>query len=633
MPIAIPRAVVEVILLGAADDRRQLQDSPILGDLWIAFAQEADRSLDLLITPFKTETANSLAVAIDDRIKRPANDDANVACLQGIVAANLYFDEVLRVVVPMTEWWHDSRNQLELKTYLDPNKRPEKLRLIEAILDGAKKVLEPAMNLGGKHEPTERDRLGAFDRYVALAGLILWAGGDRSHKKRKSAPAPDPPLDEALKNLKAETIADRLLAVFSSTPPSTNKLVWQISLNRTATAAVVRSVPAVKADAARTLFNVHCSKINWAVVDSGIDGTHPAFMNGTATECRIRQSFDFSNFRRIMSLSNAKAAIRKANLEALRQSRRVLPDDADDILKKLGQDARDGRPVDWQLVERLVTISRDEPPASDHGTHVAGIIGASREAQNAVVRRGAAPSSDDGADGMCPDIGLYDFRVLAPTLRDTEFAVIAALQYIRHLNERNRYITIHGVNLSLSIPHDVRNYACGFTPICLESGRLVDSGVVVVAAAGNRGFHSFVTTDGSFDSYAAFSVTDPGNADGVITVGSTHRYLPHTYGVSFFSSRGPTGDGRVKPDLVAPGERIRAPLPGPGAQWGDRDGTSMAAPHVSGAAAMLMARYTELIGQPRRIKRVLCENATDLGRERSFQGHGMLDVLRAFQSI
>jgi serine protease AprX len=121
MTIAIPRAVAKVILLGPADDRRQLQDSPILGDLWIAFAQEADRSLDLLITPFKTETANTLAVAIDDRIKRPANDDANVACLQGIVAAKLHFDEVLRVIVPMTEWWHDSRNQLELKTYLDPS--------------------------------------------------------------------------------------------------------------------------------------------------------------------------------------------------------------------------------------------------------------------------------------------------------------------------------------------------------------------------------------------------------------------------------------------------------------------------------------------------------------------------------
>jgi hypothetical protein len=46
-----------------------------------------------------------------------------------------------------------------------------------------------------------------------------------------------------------------------------------------------------------------------------------------------------------------------------------------------------------------------------------------------------------------------------------------------------------------------------------------------------------------------------------------------------------------------------------------------------------MGRYPELIGQPRRIKRILCETATDLGRERTFQGAGMLDVLRALQSI
>jgi hypothetical protein len=59
----------------------------------------------------------------------------------------------------------------------------------------------------------------------------------------------------------------------------------------------------------------------------------------------------------------------------------------------------------------------------------------------------------------------------------------------------------------------------------------------------------------------------------------------------------------------------------------------MAAPHVSGAAAMPLARYPQLVGNPPRINRILCESAPDLGRERSFQGHGMLDVLRAFQSI
>jgi hypothetical protein len=45
-----------------------------------------------------------------------------------------------------------------------------------------------------------------------------------------------------------------------------------------------------------------------------------------------------------------------------------------------------------------------------------------------------------------------------------------------------------------------------------------------------------------------------------------------------------------------------------------------------------MARYPELIGEPDRIKKILCDTASDLGRERSFQGHGLLDVLRALES-
>ena len=59
----------------------------------------------------------------------------------------------------------------------------------------------------------------------------------------------------------------------------------------------------------------------------------------------------------------------------------------------------------------------------------------------------------------------------------------------------------------------------------------------------------------------------------------------------------------------------------------------MAAPHVSGAAALIMARHSELINQPRRVKEILCKTATDLGRERYFQGAGLLDILRALESI
>ena len=170
MTVEISRSLVEYILLGPTNDRRQLQDSPILGDVWIAFAKAADTSLDLLITPTRAQTpaaavvaastspttavsppagagalraavpappagisrpagtaptAGEVAKAISDRVER---DDANIAYLQGIVAARLDFEEVLLVVVPMTDWWHNSRNRKQLDFYADSATGPEEVR-------------------------------------------------------------------------------------------------------------------------------------------------------------------------------------------------------------------------------------------------------------------------------------------------------------------------------------------------------------------------------------------------------------------------------------------------------------------------------------------------------------------------
>ena len=625
MPVSLPPAFVEYILLGPAHDRRQLQDSPILGDVWIRYAKEPAKSLELLITPSREQPAGAVAIAIDQRVQRSnPQDTAEISPLQGVIAARLYFEEVLRVVIPMTAWWHSDRIQSQFNAYADDESSAARVdKITTAILLAAKEWMSAKEGTGAVDVGLAAELLPALDRYVALAGLILWAaeGGGANGK-----------LEEAITQVKAQDVQAPLSKVLDAIEQAGKQesLVWQISLNRQAMPALDRSVPAVKADAARTLFNVNCSKIVWAVIDSGIQGSHPAFADPVdpSKPFRVRKAFDFSRIRQIVSLDNLKPHVRGARLKELLHPALAAPPDAKaavGLLEELANDAKNRRSIHWELVRPFVEIKVTTPPASDHGTHVAGVIGAS-QAGKAVAASGSA----DFQDGLCPDIQLYDFRVLAPRLQDTEFAIIAALQFIRFLNSRTDHVVIHGANLSLSIPHDVRNYACGRTPICLECERLVDSGVLVVAAAGNLGYQSFTTREGSYEGYAAFSVTDPGNADGVITVGSTHRTSPHTYGVSFFSSRGPTGDGRPKPDLVAPGERIRGPFR---EGWGDLDGTSMAAPHVSGAAAMLMARYSELVGAPRRIKRILCESATDLGRERSFQGHGMLDVLRALQSI
>src|SRR4051794_9547313 len=137
MAVAIPRSLVEYILLGPTGDRRQLQDSPVLGDVWIAFAKEPGKPQELLITPHNAQTAGSVAIELheliaEDRKSEPKADDANIAYLQGIIAARLYFDEVLRVVVPTTQWWLSPRNRRELQAYLTAPAGRQKL---DAVLD------------------------------------------------------------------------------------------------------------------------------------------------------------------------------------------------------------------------------------------------------------------------------------------------------------------------------------------------------------------------------------------------------------------------------------------------------------------------------------------------------------------
>jgi subtilisin family serine protease len=153
-----------------------------------------------------------------------------------------------------------------------------------------------------------------------------------------------------------------------------------------------------------------------------------------------------------------------------------------------------------------------------------------------------------------------------------------------------------------------------------------------------------MTRDGQSDASLDLTINDPGNAEYAITVGSTHRDEPHRYGVSFFSSKGPTGDGRYKPDLLAPGERIIS-CAAKGAKlvveeaedqpcsYFETSGTSMAAPHVSGAVAAFLSIRREFIGEPERVKKILCSTATDLGRDRYFQGAGLVDLMRAIQSV
>ena len=409
---------------------------------------------------------------------------------------------------------------------------------------------------------------------------------------------------------------------------------------------------AVKADAAARLFDISCDRVTWAILDGGIDRDHPAFFDWAQAHRtdrprpnRIDWTYDFTEVRDMLDPA-AMSALAKRDDQTLTAVERRLRQRLETNLAEMGTgnpaDAAgryaretyhrltDGLEIDWALLEPSLRDLDPPAPVTGHGTHVAGILGADWREETIGEDKTVAEGSPV-MQGVCPDIRLFDMRVLKAGGTVNEFEVIAALQFIAYLNRRADTQLVQGANLSIETPHNVDNYACGSTPVCEQCNRLWASGVVLVAAAGNRGHQHYQMASGEqLGGYHAISITDPGNADGVITVGSTHAQA-HRFGVSYFSSRGPTGDGRRKPDLVAPGEQIEGPVPGGGESCAN--GTSFAAPHVSGAAALLMSRFGELRSHPDRIRQILCRTATDLGREPYFQGAGMVDVLRALQSI
>src|SRR6185295_17922921 len=74
MPIPIPSPLVEFILLGPLDDRRQIQDSPILGDVWVEYGKQPNARLDLLIVPYRAEHPGAVAAIIDDALASNLDD-------------------------------------------------------------------------------------------------------------------------------------------------------------------------------------------------------------------------------------------------------------------------------------------------------------------------------------------------------------------------------------------------------------------------------------------------------------------------------------------------------------------------------------------------------------------------------
>lgn len=228
-----------------------------------------------------------------------------------------------------------------------------------------------------------------------------------------------------------------------------------------------------------------------------------------------------------------------------------------------------------------------EQPVEGHGTHVASILAGDGDALPGKLERGVAPGA-----------ALVDVKVL-PSNRAllTEDMVVRGLEWV----VANRVLyNIRVVNLSLGFP----GCNAGDDAASLAVDAAAATGLLMVVAAGNDGPNKC-------------TVKSPGTAAAALTVGNMADLsaVPAERGFrlsDYISARGPTQDGRIKPDVVAPGLAVTAALAGSVDGYRDNSGTSMSSPFVAGLALLMLQTNTSLSASA--VKSLIMSTAEDWGR-------------------
>ncbi len=230
----------------------------------------------------------------------------------------------------------------------------------------------------------------------------------------------------------------------------------------------------------------------------------------------------------------------------------------------------------------------------EHGTHVAGIIAGNGQQYK----------------GIAPDAVIWSYKIIPSeqTQSDQGFKGADAIEdVIKDMKD--------GVKVA-NCSWGVQSAPLDGTSIWAKTAeRAAKLGLVLVKSAGNNGSD-------------AGTITSPADAQGdVIVVGASSH---DGTSVMDFSSRGPTADGRPKPDICAPGENIIAAKALGG--YRKMSDTSMAAPHIAGVAALILERDATLT--PLQVRKILMESAKlieSAGASPNIQGKGLVDVVKALQ--
>jgi subtilisin family serine protease len=267
-----------------------------------------------------------------------------------------------------------------------------------------------------------------------------------------------------------------------------------------------------------------------------------------------------------------------------------------------------------------VIVARSFPPRGDaspqatlaftqdddaHGTHVAGI--AAGNANTTAVGRTIS--------GVAPRAYIGNYKVFVPTPSGlspnaNSPAIVAAIEAA--VADGMNVINFSGGEPEIEPSRDI---------VARALDAAAAAGVVPVVAAGN-----------DYEEVGAGSVSSPANASDAIAVGAVDiGGSPVKRVHAPFSSVGPTTISlRLKPDVAAPGVDVLSSVPG---GWATASGTSMAAPHVAGAAALLMQRHPDWT--PSQVKSALVQTGIDATNESGkpasppFQGGGVVALGRA----
>ncbi|MBU7013962.1 MAG: S8 family serine peptidase [Theionarchaea archaeon] len=241
-----------------------------------------------------------------------------------------------------------------------------------------------------------------------------------------------------------------------------------------------------------------------------------------------------------------------------------------------------------KIVAWIDYINSQTTPYDDngHGTHCASIA-----------------AGEYTAKGVAPGASLMGCKVLTSAGSGSESTIISGIDWAV-----NNGADI--INLSLGGAG-----GDGTSALAQESNWAVDQGVVVIAVVGGDG--------------ACCTVGTPGDAEKVITVTASDK----SDALASFNSRGPTTDGRFKPDIAAPGVSIYAADAGTACNDVAMSGSSMAAPHIAGVAALMLdARGT---ATPLQIKNCLGATAIDKGNVNKdcLWGWGRVDAYAAVAQV